>query len=535
MGLSKKKTVKFLLGTGAEVTAIGRGVLGTLPKTLRTAFQDRSSTLKIANGENVIASGPMLCNISLLGKTVPEAVYVMSDTDEAILGMPALTALGLCITLAGVEVMKLAQNPTIRHLQLLKVYRVTADRDYSVPPRSEAMIMGRMQGKPIGSLFAIEPKNSLQQDSLLIARTVAGRDQGRTPIRILNPSDSIIEIKIGEHLADAEAAQVAEGENVEEPPAANLPKHLKPLFDETCARENLSEAAQYGLRALLLKHKNLFVKDDNDLSRTDLVLHDINTGETRPIRQLPRRVPSALQPELEANLASMLEKGVAKPGQSPWASPVILVRKKDGSVRFHVDYRRLNAVTQFDAYPLPRIDETFKALGRSHYFTTLDLLSGYWQIGLTELAKIKSAFTVRGGLYLWNVMLFGLCNAPSTFKRLMESVLQGLQWKTCLICLDDVVIFASTDAEMLKRMDEVFTALSTARLKLKPRKCILFVRQTNYLGHVISKRGVSVSPSKISAIRKWPISKNATDVWSFLGKTSYYRRFVQDFAPIAVP
>ena len=101
-----------------------------------------------------------------------------------------------------------------------------------------------MQGKPIGSLFAIEPKNSLQQDSLLIARTVAGQDQGRTPIRILNPSDSILEIKVEEHLADAEAAQVAEGGNVEEPPAANLPEHLKPLFDETCARENLSEAVQ---------------------------------------------------------------------------------------------------------------------------------------------------------------------------------------------------------------------------------------------------------------------------------------------------
>ena len=155
------------------MTAIGRGVPSTLPKTLRTAFQNRSSTLKMANGESVIANEPVLCNISLLGKTVLEAVYVMSDTDEAILGMPALTALGLCIILAGVEVMKSVPNPTIRRLQLPKVYRVPADRDYTVPPRSEAMIMGRMQGKPIGSLFAIEPKNSLQQDSLLIARTVA--------------------------------------------------------------------------------------------------------------------------------------------------------------------------------------------------------------------------------------------------------------------------------------------------------------------------------------------------------------------------
>ena len=212
--------------------------------------------------------------------------------------------------------------------QMPRVYRVTADRDYTVPPRSEAIITGKMQGKPIGSLFAIEPKNSLQQDSLLIARTVAGQDQGRTPMRILNPSDSILEIKVGERLAEAEAAQVAEGENVQEPPAANLPEHLKPLFDETCAREHLSEAAQCGLWALLLKHTNLFAKDDNDLGRTDLVVHDINTGDARPICQPPRRVPFALQPELKVNFSSMLEKGVAEPGQSPWASPVVLVRKK---------------------------------------------------------------------------------------------------------------------------------------------------------------------------------------------------------------
>ena len=241
----------------------------------------------MANGESVIANGPVLCNISLLGKTVLEVVYVMSDTDEAILGMPALMALGLCIILAGVEVVKSVLNPTVRRLRTPRVYRVTVDRNYTVPPRSEAIVTGKMQGKPIGSLFAIELKNSLQQDSLLITRTVAGQDQGRTPMRILNPSDSIVEIKVGEHFADAEAAQVVEGENVEEPRAANLPEHLKLLFDETCARENLSEAAQCGLRALLLKHKNRFAKDDNYLGRTDLVVHDINTGNTRPIRQPP--------------------------------------------------------------------------------------------------------------------------------------------------------------------------------------------------------------------------------------------------------
>ena len=357
-------------------------------------------------------------------------------------------------------------------------------------------------------------------------------------MRILNHSDSNLVIKVGEHVADAEVAEVAqvtEERSVEDSPASNLPEHIKTLFDETCARESLSEAAQCGLRSLLLKHESLFAKDDNDLGRINLIVHDIDTGDARPFYKPPRRVPSALQPELKANLSSMLEKGIAEPEQSSWASPVVLVRKKEGSIGFCVDYCRLNAVTQFDAYPLSRIDETFEALSGSHYFTTLDLLSGSRHVGLTETAQMKSAFTVRGGLYFWNVMPSGQCNAPSTFERLMESMLQGLQWKTCQVYLDDVVIFARTEWEMIKRMDEVFTALQMARLKLKPRKCILFARQTDYLGNVISEWGMSVNPGKISAIREWPIPKNTTDVRSFSGTANYYRRFVRDFASIAVP
>ena len=218
----------------------------------------------------------------------------MPNTDEAILGIPALTALGLCITLAGMEVLKSGSNPTVRRLQMPKMYRIIADRDCVVPSRSETIITGRMQGRPLGSLFAIEPKNFLQQDSLLVARTVAGYCQGRTPVCIFNPSDSELVIKLGEYIADAEAAQVADEKLVEEYPATDLPELIKILFEETCARENLSEAAQYELRLLLLKHKSLFAKDDYDLYRTDLVVHDIETGDARPIRQPPRRVLHAL-------------------------------------------------------------------------------------------------------------------------------------------------------------------------------------------------------------------------------------------------
>jgi hypothetical protein len=165
----------------------------------------------------------------------------------------------------------------------------------------------------------------------------------------------------------------------------------------------LTASEEKEFKQFLLQHRMVFAADDADLGRTNVVQHDIDTGNTHPIRQPHRRLLMAQQEVCDREIKSMLDKGVIERGQSPWASPVVLVKKKDGSVRFCVDYRKLNAVTTFDAYPLPRIDETLESLGGAKWFTTLDLLSGYWQVGLTPEAKLKSAFCVRSGLYLWNV------------------------------------------------------------------------------------------------------------------------------------
>ena len=541
-GTVEGQKVRFLVDTGAEVSVISHETLQRLPTSVRQRFEDSKKKLITASGEEVEALGPVLCSITVQDRTVTDTIYAAPFPEAAIMGMTTLVALGCQVTVAGVDVFKASASTAVRSLCMPRVHRVTAASDVTIPAQSEMLLVGQIHGQIKSEVtYLVEPDGSeCLPPNMVVARTLVKPESGRCLVQVCNLSTSDIKLKQGSSVGTASQGFVAQSDDLSESQTVvdgsqPLPEHLQALYDETCSRENLSVKTKASLRTLLCKHSRLFAESDDDLGRTHLVQHDIQTGEAAPIRQPPRRVPEAQREVMDEEVAKMLRQGVIEPGQSPWASPVVLVKKKDGSTRFCVDYRRLNTLTQFDAYPLPRIDETIDSLAGSKFFTTLDLLSGYWQVGLTEAARQKSAFVTRSGLYLWNVMPFGLCNAPATFERLMETVLRGLQWETCLVYLDDVVIFGRSEEELLARMDDVFTRLTRAGLKLKPRKCHLFARQCDYLGHVISGDGVTVSPEKVAAIKEWATPETVTDVRSFLGTASYYRRFVPGFATVAAP
>ena len=229
---------------------------------------------------------------------------------------------------------------------------------------------------------------------------------------------------------------------------------------------------QQSARDLLVDSADVFAKTDLDLGKCNIIKHAIKITDPQPFKEHYRRIPSHLYEEVKAHLQEMVEVGAIRKSFSPWASAVVLVRKKDGGLRFCIDLRKLNNRTIKDGYSLPRIEDTLDCLHGAVWFSTLDLKSGYWQVELEGEAKPLTAFTV-GPLGFWECehMPFGLTNAPATFQRLMESCLGELHLNWCIIYLDDIIVFSRTPEEHIHRLRAVFEKLKAAGLKLKPSKC----------------------------------------------------------------
>ena len=537
-----------LIDTGASISVLHPSQYYALPEDLRPKLRQDCGNLRMADGGQVIPVGHAKFPLTINGITVEHRLIVADVEAPLVIGFDfmreqrCILDIGRGLLTFKGEQIQCSHDAADPARVTSRDLKITMLDTVIVPPASEMIVRGKIDMGDINSPdVLVEPCDSkLLSKSILVARSLVRPVNGEIPLRIINLSDSPQQIYQNTYAATGEIVEVTDFQQSTEghvrvinSASQNIPPHLETLWNKACSELNNGE--KQSLKDLLIRYQDVFAKDKNDLGQTNLVQHRINTGEARPIKQPIRRIPFAKRDAAENEVQRMIDNDIIKPSESPWAAPTVLVPKKDGSIRYCIDFRKLNAVTLKDSYPLPRTDDTLQALNGAKYLSTIDLASGYWQVALHPDDAEKTAFTTPRGLFEFKVMPFGLCNAAATFERLMERILSGLHWKTCLIYLDDVIVFADSFQAHIDRLAEVFERLRKGGLKISPGKCCLLKQEVSFLGHVVSKDGISTDPSKVEAVRNWPVPQNVHDVRSFLGTCSYYRRFIRNFASIAKP
>ncbi len=308
--------------------------------------------------------------------------------------------------------------------------------------------------------------------------------------------------------------------------------NVQDYIDQAVSSAQLHESVKPQLRELLQSNPEVCTPTTG---RTKVLQHQIYSTVNVPMKQKPYRMSPTKQAIIREQLEEMLSSGIIEPSRSGWSSPVVLVPKKDGGHRFCVDYRKLNSFTENDAYPLPSTAEILESLAGSVIFTTVDLNSGYWQVEMAPESKSKTAFITPSGLYHFNVMPFGLKNAPATFQRLTELVLGKLRGYCCLVYLEDIIIYSSSVSQHFLDIQKVFNKLHQSGLTINMKKSKFCLKEIKFLRHIVSTKGITADPEKVQSIQSYPVPKNLKEVQRFLGLSGWYHRFVPGYSQIAEP
>jgi transposase InsO family protein len=531
-----------LVDTGCEMS------LAPVSLVRKDAIKKSQQTLRAANGTEIQVIGEAVIQCEAEHFSFSVSCLITEQISELILGLSWLernrvqwTFGEKCLTIRGHVV------PIISRPGLMNCRKVVVAHDVRVPAMSEVDV----------ETFAVLPslsvpmsswatKPQLLETGLWVAGTLLKESTQHLMVRVMNPTEREVRLKKGVRCV-TEDVVVSQAKDDHEPAEycktvkqsevgkeqTEILEVLAPLWEGI--DKDVPEEKKNELRQLLMKYQAVFSLHEWDLGHTDVIRHEIDTADEKPVKQPLRRQPMSVLPLIDDQLEQMLRLDIIEPTASPWASNVVIVKKKDGSPRFCVDYRGLNAKTRPDAYPLPLIGECLDALAGAQWFSTVDLRAGYHQVEVHPKDRHKTAFITRRGSYQFRVLPFGLQNSPASFSRMMNLVLAGLNFVMCLVYLDDVIIFAADLDTHLTRIQQVLERLMSVGLKLKPTKCHFLKRQVMFLGHLVSHEGLATDPEKVRAVEEWPKPDSLKEVRSFLGLCAYYRRFVPEFAKVARP
>lgn len=551
------------IDSGAEITILSSKVYEKLKKP---PAKIKDVIMQMA--DDAVLKGFIVkpLKMKLGDQSFQERVYVAPIADEMLLGHDILHHLGVMLDMqTDTLILKEERIPISTVFKDGKpvVARVSVKKRVVVPPNSAVRLQCKLNTE-LHEDYCVEPVSHL---SVLMPRTVRAKET-EPVICLVNITNSFKTLKKGTIIGSAyevdgfpEESRVAcsdtepnissikqdnpveqrtycsaellgkgqEQKQVNE----DIPEHLKSLYEVSI--EHLDANQRKKLQSVLCDYQDVFAKHDFDLGTFTAIEHKIDTGTAKPIKQRMRRTPACFANEEEELLKKMLDAEVIQESMSDWASSPVLIRKRDGSVRWCIDYRALNEVTVKDTFPLPLIEDCLDTLAGNTWFSKLDANSAYWQVLVSPNDRKKTAFLTKYGLYEHVRMGFGMTNSPATFSRVINLVLRGLTWKTLLAFLDDILVLGMNFEDHLKNLAETLDRFKQHGLKLKPRKCVLFQREVEFLGRIVSSNQLKITSKDTKTVDAWPVPTSSKEVERFLGLANYHRSFIKNFAVMAQP
>ena len=590
----------FLVDTGAMISVLPKKIYDQIDDYYKSDMQEATKTVRAGNNSRCDVKGVAHIDFKIADTYYKHPFYVCGDATQPILGIDFQAKYDMYLRPKSNKLCIGDKSiPCYSNHGYMQTAKVALIQKYTVPPDAEVILKARVKGQfsHDNKTCILSPRRTQDKaNGLLVCRSLITPRSKTIPIRILNYTDRPIRLHKNKVVGEIEPVVCYEQINTDcdeekctcncsciptptksdlsqmEAPCChyldqmtsdeqfefvstyslektdlvyksfecdvNIPDHIKELYLKTVP--HLENAHQRNRLAYIFSnYQDVFAKHSDDVGRTDLVKHHIDTGDAKPVHQRCRRFAKSHIDVIREQVKKLAANDTIRPSNSEWASNCVVVGKKDGGYRVCIDYRGLNAVTvNPDSYLLPRIDDTLDALHGAKYFCTLDLIWGYHAVQLTEESKHKTAFHApycNPSQWEYNYMPFGLVRAPRTFQRLMDRVIHDLEYQMALCYLDDIIVYGPTLDVCMDRIQIILDRLRDANLKLKASKCILFAREVKFLGHIISKDGVKTDPAKVEAVLERHPPKTKKQVKSFLGIVNYYGRFIKDLAAIAAP
>ena len=549
------ENIKFLIDTGSSVSILARRIFQRISRVNALKVREFTERLVLADGSQLPVHGVIDLPLAFEGITVEHPVIIAEIESDMLLGIDFIKD-KRCELSYGEGVFRV-EDTSLELFEAsgqLSACRITAENTVILPPHSEMIVPGVVQKRSDLPRCAItESVTSLKKEGVLLGRVLVDPTKRVVPLRVLNPGDSTVVLPKDANLAIAspvtdvrawgmegrslpvnQVSTESDDTDVTSCVQGPLPKHLQDLLDRSGDHLTVEQKAK--MRKVIFDYSCVFSSGPRDIGRTGIIKHQIKTGDNKPVRLPPRKIPIHLKEAVNTEIDRLLDMKIIRPSTSPWSSCVVVVRKPNGEIRICLDVRAVNARSQYEHYPLPRMDTCLETLNGSEFYTVLDLASGFHQIELNEDDACKTAFSIPGrGSFEYETLPFGLHSGPSTCQRLMELVMLGLSWKILLIYIDDIIVLGINFEEALENLVKALKRLKEANLKVKTSKCVLFQESVSFLGHKVSKQGIETCPEKVKKVREWPTPENVTDIQAFLGLCSYYKNFIPNYGDVAQP